>query len=102
MMDESGTWAGVDAATIDRPDEIIVAAIPRRQEITHLEGRFDYIGTCLSQGRLYVVLRVPHQHDRLMLQLQYVTIPLGQVPRVHLPEENYAKRTTTPGVGVGA
>lgn len=101
-MDETGTWAGVDARELLASEEIIVAIIRRREQIQDLEGRFDYIGTCHWQGDFYVVLRVPDPHDRLLLTLQYTTIPLGTVPRIHLPEENYVKGSKTPGVGDGA
>lgn len=94
MMDQKGHWSGVDARDLLADPEVVVAIIRHREQVNHLEGRFDYIGTCHWKGDMYVVLRVPDARDRTMIALQFTTIPFGQLPRIHLPEKDHAKDRT--------
>ena len=100
MMDQQGHWSGVDARDLLADPEVVVAVIPRREQISHLEGGFTYIGTAHWRGDMYVVLRVPDARDRTLIALQFTTIPFGQLPRIHLPEDFHAPhRTQTPRQG---
>lgn len=94
MMDDTGHWSGVDARELLARPDVVVAIIPRREQIRDLEGRFTYVGTCHWKGDFYVVLTVPDPHDRLLLNLRFTTIPPDNIPRINLPEITYGKDRT--------